>query len=438
MIDQQIPLSFYGFCLIICAIAGHGILSGRRILAFPTLAALMGLAWVLPQGIELSTPNNLYSGEGFWLYVGGCFLAIPLGFWFAFNKERGRLGVSRVRALPSFNNQRLLVASAGMVLIGMVAQFQMGGIDTSNMGDQWTGVITMWYLLAKTSGFGLCLSVLVFSQTRKPAALSLAVIAALPLVQAAIFGVRREDMFDLLILSFGAWYLANRKAPPKLAIIVGAVLGTIILNNVDDIRSRVLEGDETFFDVVLSSEIYEKFSYTNLKQGASSEMGQAQYDFYYANKNWNWEFGREYSNMLVHQYFPAFIFGREAKEALKFSTLEQRLITGEERGMISRGSTRTGFSDSYRAFGVFGIIVFFVISALFGFLFARAWGLSIPSQYLYLVLLAEGLKAITHSTASFFAASPFVVGIYIVTFKFAQRKAARRNMLPQGTSLEAQ
>ncbi|MEJ6012151.1 hypothetical protein [Novosphingobium aquae] len=438
MIEPDFPLAFYGLCLILSGIAVHGIVRGRTIFAYPTLAALIGLAWVVPQGIELSNRTNFYSGEGFWLYVGGCFLAIPLGFWFAFKKERKRLASRGLRDLPSFSNERLLVAAAGMVLIGMLAQFEMRGIDTSSMGGEWTGVITAWYLLGKSSGLGLCLSVLVFARTRKPAALALAVIAAIPVAQAAIFGVRREDLFDLLVLSIGAWYLAKHKAPPKLAVIVGALLGTVILNSADDFRSRIIVGNESFLEVILSRETYDNFHYTNLGQGAASEVGQAQFDFYYANQKSDWELGAEYWNSLVSQYFPAFIFGREAKEGFKFNTLEQRLRTGEEKGLLSRGSTRTGFSDSYRALGVFGIMIFWVISVGFGFLFARAWSDSINSQYLYLVLLAEGIKVITHSTASLIAAFPFVVGIYIVAFKFAERPPSRRKLRPSRPLLEAQ
>lgn len=421
MSDPNFHIAFYGLCIVLLWLAVRGILGGRSIFAYPTLAALMGLAWVVPQGIDLETRAiNPYGSEEFWLYVAVCFVSIFVGFRYGYKVKRRQIARSPSRELKHFSDNRLLSAAAGLTALGLLAQFQMRGIDTSAMAGQWTGVITMWALFEKASGFGLCLAVLVFARTRSWISLAIAAVAVAPLAQAAFLGVRREAIFDLLLLTGGAWYFANKSYPPRAAVIAVLLIGTVFLNNVDQIRGRILSGEESFAEVITSAEVFQDFSYVSLDQGVASEVGLAQYDFWYSNENSRWELGAEHWNRLVHQYVPAFVLGREFKESLKFSTLAQRIRAGEEEGLQSRGSTRTGFSDSYRAFGMFGALLFAMISYFFGTLYAASSAKLISSQYLYLVLAAEGLKAITHSTGEFLAALPFTLLLFWVAFGWAK------------------
>lgn len=436
MSEASFHLSFYLLCAVLLWLAARGILDGRKLFAFPTLAAMMGLAWVVPQGIELeSNPSNLYASEGFWLYVTACFVFIAVGFRLGYKLKSRRIARAPDRELQSYSHKRLLIAAAGLTALGLLAQFQMYGIDTSAMGGQWTGVITMWALLAKANGFGLCLAILVFARTRSLAAIAIAAVAVLPLAQASFLSVRREALFDLVILTAGAWYVAKRRYPPRVAVVVALLVGAVILNAASDIRQRVIGEGESFVGVMLSEETYQGFSYTSLGQGKASEVGLAQYDFWYVNQTWRWELGAEHWNSLANQYIPAFILGREFKESLMLSTLNRRIASGTEEGAFSLGSTRTGFSDSYRAFGFFGFSIFFFISYFFGVLFSKSYHSGIDAQYVYLVLLAEGLKMITHSTAEFLAALPFTLLFYWVAFSIAKirRKSYREPKIPNPT-----
>jgi hypothetical protein len=419
-------LSFYALCIVLLWVAGRGIIGGRTIFAFPTLAAMMGLAWVVPQGIELeANPSNIYASEAFWLYLTACFVFIAAGFRFGYKRKRRRLVRAPISEFARFSDKRLLLVAVGLTALGQFANFQMSGIDTSAMGGQWTGVITMWALLSKASGFGLCLAALVFARTRWWAAAAIAAIAVVPLGEAAILSVRREALFDLVILTAGSWYLAKGSYPPRAVVVAALLVGTVILNTAGDIRKRVLMENESLVQVLASEETYTDFDYTSLGQGNASEVGLAQYDVWYTNQFWRWELGAEHWNSLAHQYVPAFILGREFKENLKISTLSQRIGTGEEVGAYSGGSTRTGFSDSYRAFGFLGALIFFAIAFYFGSIFAQVSFLSINGQYLYLVLLAEGMKAITHSTAEFVSALPFTLLIYWLAFRAASFPSTR-------------
>jgi hypothetical protein len=176
----------------------------------------------------------------------------------------------------------------------------------------------------------------------------------------------------------------------------------------------------SLIEALSSEEFYTEFNYFKLEQGEASEVGLAQFDYHYMNRTWRWEYGADYWNSMVHQYVPAFLLGREVKENLKIDSLMQRLHLGQEEIASSLGSTRTGFADSYRSFGVLGVLVFGAIGYIFGRLYAISAAGGLAGQYYYLVLLAEGLKSITHSTAEFASALPFVIVISSVALRFAQ------------------
>lgn len=399
----------------------RGIIGGRKVFEYSTLAAMMGVVWVVPQGIELeSSPWNYYRSGGFWLYVTGCFSFVLWGFEAGKKAQRVRISRNPTRVMSAYKLNRLLYAAAGLTALGWFATLRMGGIDTSGMGAGWTGIATMWYLLATANSFGLCLAALIFARNRSPIALTIAIIAAVPLFGAAFGAARREQLFDFMILTGGVWYFVKGRYPPRTIVILGLFLGAVILNTVGDLRSQLQSGERSFVELLLAEDTYRNFDFFDLQQGEASEVRLAQYDYWYSNYTWRWELGSDHWNGLVHQYIPAFLVGRDFKESLKISTLSERLRRGEEEGAFSLGSTRTGFSDSYRAFGWFGMLLFFAIGYGFGFLYANAMTGGIVWQYFYFVLLAEGLKAITHSTSELLRALPFVLVLSLIFLSWAR------------------
>jgi hypothetical protein len=425
MNETNFSFGFYGLCIVLGSIALTGILSGRGVLRFPTLAAMVGIAWVIPQGIEIEgNPNNLYASNLFWLYVASCFVAIALGFR---SSSRAPLSTTKQSASDvglEYDTRRLLIGAFLLFVVGVISLYFVRSVDTSSMGSGWTGVITAYALLSKCTGLSLCLAVLIFARTQSKAALALAIAASGPLLMNALVSVRREQIFDLIVLTGGSWYLARRKSPPRIAIIVALILGTIVLNRAGDLRGLVNSGG-SLVGALMSGETYTNFNYFDLKQGKSSEVGQAQHDFWYMNETGQWEYGAGYWNAIVTQYVPAFLLGRETKESLKISTFTERLKSGLQEGAFSMGATRTGFSDSYINFSFAGAMIFWLIGYFYGRLYAVASAGGISGQYYYLVLLAEGLKAITHSTAELLSSLPFVFAVSFAVFQFSRVKRTR-------------
>jgi hypothetical protein len=421
-------------CAVLLVLALRGIMSGRGVFEFPAVAAMLALAWIVPQGIELEqNPYNLYRSEMFWAYVTACFLFIVLGFRYGRRAGARRIWRTPRRALVSYDARKLTLAAGGLVAFGSVNLMLIGGVDTSDMGGGWTGIITMYALFAGAVPLGFCMAVLLFVRIRSWTALATAVIAAVPLLMTAMSGVRREVLFDLVVLTAGSYYLAKRSFPPRFAVIACLLVGTVVLNKAGDLRLHVKSQQGTLVEALLSKDFYKNFDYFNLGQGEASEVGLAQHDFWYVNNNGMFEYGASYYNAIVKQYVPSFLLGRDLKDSLMIDTLDQRASQGGDIA-FSTGSTRTGFSDSYRSFWWFGALVFGSIGYAFGRLYA--WGAAggIAEQYFYLVLMAHGLKAITHSTAELFATLPFTVSISLVVLWLAQTgpvsASARRGPSP--------
>ena len=102
MAQSEFHLSFYVLCAVLGWLALKGILGGRTMFEFPAVAAMMGLAWVVPQGIELeANPYNGTGSEAFWLYVTACFLFIAWGFRLGVRGQRTRIALAADAAPPA-------------------------------------------------------------------------------------------------------------------------------------------------------------------------------------------------------------------------------------------------------------------------------------------------------------------------------------------------
>lgn len=419
---STLPFPFYIFCIFLAVIAIFGIVRKGAIFEFPTLTALIGLSWIVPQGMILESSNQIsFRSDAFWWYALGCFVLISIGFEVGRRRARGGGDRKQRDLLPDYSTKRLITAAAALTIVGGIATLLVGGVNTSSMGGQWTGVITFYSLVSKASGLGLCLAMIVFARTKSKVALIIAIISVVPILEAAIFSVRREALFDLVILTAGSWFFVRRTQPPRIAILAAVVVGTIILNTVGTLRQEVSGGDSLIAEL-MKTETYSGYNFSSPDQGKANELTQAKADFIYTEQTKDWEYGAEYWNIMIQQYFPAFIFGRDIKDDLKIMTLKERIKQDESAGESFRGATRTGFSDTFRGFGYFGALIFGLIAYLFGRFYANSLIGGTFGQYLYLVLLAEGLKSLTHSTASFFGAIPFVLGLSLFAFQYAKVK----------------
>jgi hypothetical protein len=236
----------------------------------------------------------------------------------------------------------------------------------------------------------------------------------LPIVLTA---VKREAAFQLVLVIVGGIFFAKRKVPPRLAIILGCVSGIILLHQVAGIRSYVKINDSSLIGAISAGEATKEFSILNLR--TATEVTSAVTDIAVASSNGDFKPFSSMWNGLAHQYFPAFIFGREAKDSLKIARFDDSPLSGR---YFSRGSTRTGFSDSFSDFWYFGAILFGVIAFAYGRIYRRAVAGDVRFQVVYMVLLADGLMVITESVSRFVSSLPFVIFCLWLPFYYARIK----------------
>lgn len=403
--------------------------SGKRDLHYPALLSWIMLAWLVPQAIYLnaSSQGELYNAPFVYGYATACFLFTCAGFYLAKSPPPRR----RRKPPLQFNEQRLLIATGGLVVVGIAALFMtIRTVNAQQLGASWTGIATAYYLLSNTAYYGIALAALMFA--RKPS-VPLAIIlgvALLGVMPAVMVLVKRTVLFELAVIAAGALYFVRRYSPPRPVVFTAMILGTLVLHQVGAMRNYIKAEEATVIEAIADGVLWEDFAYFEPREG--HELTQATTDIYIAQQTNTYEWGAAYWNKLIHQYVPAFLLGESFKDALKIETM-----TGADdiavEGYSSKGATRTGLSDSFRAFNIFGVMVFLMIGLVMGSLYGRALQGSLIAQFLYVILLNDAIGALTDSTARFIMQIPFLAVVSFCVFWFAkERKPAgrRRRAVP--------
>jgi len=113
----------------------------------------------------------------------------------------------------------------------------------------------------------------------------------------------------------------------------------------------------------------------------------------------NYDFGADYWNEMVFRYFPAQIFGKEAKASLMIGS---RGIAEFKTDFVAlKGLTPTCVGDTFRHFGFLGCLFYFLL----GGAFRELWRLSNISNLFvktfYIICMVQALISVSHGTVNF-------------------------------------
>ena len=394
-------------------------------LEYPTVVGLLMLGWFLPQawGIERQGPSWVFEPRSAWIYVLMCLVSIWGGF------ELGRHLKFRLRSnaseggMDGFDRRRLFGATLAIILLGAIFYFLMiREAETFPPGEQWSGVITAYAFGSQLLPIGAAIALLVSLRTRSLPVFMLFVLAVLIYLPVISTSVKRAPAFELAAIIGGGCFFGRNIVPPRALLIFASVLGIVLIHQAGAMRSFVKENDSTIIEA-FSAESTRTLSVLHLERDQVAEVQGAVSDIAIVDQGATIRPFASIWNQLVSQYYPSFVFGREAKDALMTAP-----FTGEG-GAVSRfrgyfGSTRTGFSDTYTSFGPLGVIAFAFVSVLFGWIYERASTGDLRAQLLYLVLLSDGLLVITHSVAALVAQLP--INFLVTGTVFALCKARGR------------
>ncbi|MEM9234626.1 MAG: hypothetical protein AAGA69_10385, partial [Pseudomonadota bacterium] len=389
----------------------------------------------VPQAIhvEKSVSAQIYDPSFLWLYATACFLFLFGGFYLGKNRRAQKLR----KPMLEFNSTRLTIAAGGLVIIGIVAlNLTVRTVESQQLGSSWTGIATAYYLLSQTSYYGLAIAALMFARRPSVPLAIIIVVAVIGILPAVLTLVKRNVLFELCVIAAGSLFFMRRYVPPRPLVFAAMIFGTIMIHQVGEIRNYIRDDRGSAIDAMMEGVLWENFAYFDMER--AHEVTQASVDVYVARQSGDMEWGAEYWNKFVHQYVPAFLVGRDTKEGLKIDVRRGSSEVAVE-DYFSHGATRTGFSDSFRSFQLFGVLVFGLIGYVMGRLYSLAITGSLVGQFLYVVLLNDALFAITESTARFISQLPFIAVITVGVIIFSRhvppgKRAHLRVKIPSASS----
>ncbi|MEM0985408.1 MAG: hypothetical protein AAGJ32_04110 [Pseudomonadota bacterium] len=403
----------------------RGIWLHEKFMELPTLMAMLYISFLVPQALVVERDYGPLLNTWFaWTYMTACLIAILIGFEVA-KAHAGRNPSSSAAMNERHYESRLMFGAVCLAVLGGLASARVGAIASSNnLGTEWTGVVTFWYLFMQALFFAFALCCLRYVKTRRFLYVLIGALVAAAIAAAVLQNVKRNMIAEIGIIVAGAMFFVLNVKPPRIVIIVGALLGTVLLHQVGSVRSYVDDGRGNALQAFVEGVPFEKFEYFEMER--APEVAQGVVDIQATNESGELIGLMPYWNRLVHQYVPAFLVGRDLKNALMVNQTVDMFEEFERAKLNSRGATRTGFADSYQAFSIFGVVVFLLLGGAMGWLYAHAINGKFWAQFYYLVLLNDSLIAVTESTARFIAGLPFLL---FVTYFIVAPSAPTQNIM---------
>jgi hypothetical protein len=393
-------------------IAAWGFVRTSRVFLYPVGVALLVMAWVVPQAIHIESSGlgEFYDAHLTWGYATLCLIATAAGFWAGV-----RHGPLNWR--PALAVRPLLAGTIALVVVGGFSALKVYGMaEADDLGTEWTGAITAYHLGTQALVYAFALSWLTYLRSGRSIFLAVMCIALLFMVPGLMAGVKRSVIFELAFVFAAGLHFARAMRFNRLALVAACIVATVLVHQVGAVRHYINEGHGNAVQAVVSGALFERFEYFNLDR--APELTQAVSDIAIYNETMRFDGFAHHWNKLVHQYVPAFLLGQDTKDSLKVDVTSGY---GDATASVyfSRGATRTGFSDSFRGFWLFGSVIFLVIGWVFGRLYASSLEGNLPAQFYYLVLFSDGLLAITESTTRFVSQIPVLLLATLPIFLFA-------------------
>jgi len=389
----------------------------------PTWVGFIFLAYLTPQAIYIERTGTFEQLEGWiaWQYITLCLAAFYIGFYRA-KKRWVSVGILQKQPVA---DKRLLRRATIILLLGAVSLLRVREMAAAEeLGSQWTGAITFFYLLFQCIFMALAVGVMRWLDGYRTIWLIL-VIGALALAAIAIGANAKRSLTVEVFLVFGILiYMIKGWTPPRMLLISVMVFGTFLMHQIGAVREYVYSGQGNAFQAVAAGVPFQKFNYFEPKK--APELTQALVDIYRARQGVDFDGPVFLWNRMVHQYVPAFLVGQDIKDGLKIQTKREYLDGFDNYNWF--GATRTGFSDTFSGYWFFGALMFALIGWIMGRLYMVALYQVPWALFLYPLLVNDAMFAITESTARFFSGGFFVLLISLFLFyrpKFGKASIAR-------------
>ncbi len=402
------------------AILAWGLRRRDRMIQYPFLAAGVFVGWVLPQLFGLSSYASWPSGAlektivMATLCMAGCWAGYVL------NRRRARLFDWEL------DRRRLVWGSAALMLLGAYFFYQVGQLAAdviAEHGGAWTGIITIYLLLARLLTVGFVIAVVLHLDRPTKATLTMVLFGLAFYLNRIVIHGRRAAMAELTLMALMALWFQRRWLPSRGLMVSILLVGALVINSIGDYRSTMLGGDRYSWSGAGLEAILDIDYVGNLQRIAEGRQGNfelinALYEIEAADRTLNFDYGLSLWNGFVQRLVPGQLVGVDVKQSLyleRWGSAER--ILGHE---AHSGSTLTGITDAFQSFWFFGAIKFVLI----GFIMSRWWRAANAgnrvAQMVLMLCISASLHAITHTTNHFFLVFVEIAAFLLPALVFAR------------------
>lgn len=387
------------FVMICFGLLGWGLIRPERIYQYPFFMGFIFVSFILPQVFGLiNYPDPLTQQALERALLVSCLCAAAC--WLGYQVPSDRRIVKKLNV--KVDERRLL--RAALVVLGIAYFFHilLRGVDTESIesiAGAWTGKVTIYAFFRNL--VYIPLSVYLWHALRKPSITNIfyTVLAAGIPIQTILIGRRQPVMIFLITIGFISW-IVYRLVPPRWLVIIFLVSSIFIIPVMGQLRGEFWELLFTNQWDILLSEAQQGF--VRLQEGKTLELKNAALFMDAVSQRGLYGLGAGWWDNIIHQYFPAQIFGRGLKFALQFNLSQDYNLYELYQYRIPTGTTVTGIGDSFREFGYLGCLIFAIIGYMFKCLWISSmYDRSIFSVLLYVSFITPAMVGVTHGIGRF-------------------------------------
>ncbi|MDX3924431.1 MAG: hypothetical protein QHC90_01315 [Shinella sp.] len=362
-------------------------LSGReKLFQFPFLTGVITFSFILPQVPALINDRFLPDGA-FARTVAFTILCLVMC----------RLGwSSRARPLSflswNFDYKKLLIVSYILSIAGAYFYFKLSRLPGDlTIGVQISGMPVVYLFIARLMSYGLCIAILCLARrVTWPALLIIGFDLIFYLDRIVVTG-KRAEAIELVGMFCLAFWFHRRWAPPRVLVLGGVLLGTLLMNSMGDYREITRENSRPVWQEIGEIDV-EKNLRTVLEEGGF-EFRNAIMRIHHTNSTMEFDYGKFHWNRLVFSFVPSQFLGTEFKESLMLAVP----ATARDYDPVT-GTTETGMADAFQSFWYLGALKFLILAYLMCRLWASAERGEMAGQLVYILSIVPAMHAVSHQT----------------------------------------
>lgn len=388
-------------CLECGALLVWGLLRPGRIFEFPFLAGAAFGGYLLPQFINLRGAAGVPS-EALAKAVLMSVLCVAMSYaGYAWPMSRLRLPAKQL------DRRTLIGISAAYAIAGLLA-FALIGYLPSMVREQSqpTGQLVLLVSLSLLIHCSFAMAVLLYVRSRSFIVLGIIALDSIFLLQRIVMVGKRAILFEVLFVCCAALWFVRRKQIPRLAVVAGLVLATIVVWRAPDFRQanidRPGQWSQLEFDVQRSIDSLRRIDLTNTNRPevgrTKNEALNAVFMIEATSRSGDYDFGGFHWNRIVKLVLPRAVFGNLQEKYQLPETDAARELFGYR---TNSWTPPTGIATAFRSFSYLGCLEFFLIGLVMRWLYDSAMRGAFLSQTLLLLVTVHAVQTMTHHTDRF-------------------------------------